>query len=504
METMITPPNLNDAIWRARSVTDDNVLWEDVWRVRNAWFGPYYRPLANGGTMLLFGARSGLEALLASLANKTTRIIVVEQSGVLRNRLAKLLGQNVEIYPSALRADLPKQITFARIDKWSFDPETLRAIFADRRVTHICGEATAGMVDPLTLYRWYQSRADSFFFQFAELGYSIAGNKAPAPVEVSVVVPAYKVAAFLPQCLDSLLHQTMCKLEVIVVDDGSPDESGQIAENYAEHYPDRFRVIHQPNGGCASARMAGLKSARGEFVGFVDGDDWVEPQMYEELYRVAALRGCDVAQCGFYEWFTDGTRQYHDPTVGGDGLYGVSGVVEDVRRLPQMIPAIWRKIYRREFLLREGLEFPAHIRRHDDLPFAFNVMERASRLGLIPDWYYAYRLGRPGQDVEARDERLFVHFDIFEYLRKCLRGDDLSWKKFRDVQSASHGWALARIAPRLWARYWTKVVRQAGIVTAVRALAQTQLFRRLAANRRAATDAHTGPPVPPKTARATR
>src|SRR5258707_4074663 len=264
---MITPPNLTDAIWRARSIADDSLLSEDVWRVKNAWVGPLCRPLSHRPTMLLFGARSGLEALLANLANKTTRIVVMELPGVLRNRLAKHLGRDVEIYSNAgqaLQAGLPKEIAFARIDMRSFDPDSLQAVFAERRVAHICGETTTALIDPLALYRWCRSHADSFFFQLADLGHSIAGNKHAPPIEVSVVVPVYKVAAVLPQCLDSLLHQTMRKLEVIVVDDGSVDESGQIADGFANRHPDRFRVVHQTNGGCASARMAGLQSRTGE------------------------------------------------------------------------------------------------------------------------------------------------------------------------------------------------------------------------------------------------
>jgi glycosyltransferase involved in cell wall biosynthesis len=455
---MIVPPYFDEAVRRATAVADDDLLSEDIEHVTGAWLGPWCRPLCNDGMMLLFGARSGFEALLASLANQATRIVVVERSGALRSRIAKLLGDSAEIYPDpiqALETGLPNEIAFARIDIGTFDLEALRALFGGHRVAHICGEATAALVDPLTLYRLCRSRADSFFFQFSDLGHSIAGNVSAVPIEVSVVVPAYGVAAVLPQCLDSLVRQTIRKLEVIVVDDGSHDASGQIADEYAERYPDRFRVIHKVNGGCASARMAGLKSARGEFVGFVDGDDWVEPEMYEELYRVCALRGCDLAQCGFCECFEDGT-------------HGISGIVEDPRRLSPMQPAIWRRIYRREFLEREKIEFPTHIRRFDDLPFEFNVMERAMRIGLLPDCYYAYRQGRPGQDVEARDERLFAHFDIFEYLKNELRGDLRSERKFREVQHHTHRWALQRIHPHLRIPYFGRMVRQAGFRRALR------------------------------------
>ena len=284
-----------------------------------------------------------------------------------------------------------------------------------------------------------------------------------------LLIPAYNEERAIGSVIEAILMVCSHLVEeVIVVDDGALDASGQIADEYAERYPDRFRVIHKANGGCASARMAGLESARGEFVGFVDGDDWVEPEMYEELYRVGAVRGCDLAQCGFYECFEDGTRVYHPATVGGDGPHGISGVVEDSRRLPPMKPAIWRRIYRREFLLREGIEFPLHLRRFDDLPFEFNVMERATRIGLVPDCYYAYRQGRPGQDMEARDERLFVHFEIFEYLKSGLQGDSLSERKFRDVQHNTHRWALKRIHPRLRASYFSRMVRQTGFNRALR------------------------------------
>jgi len=468
---MIVAPHLDRAIRQAAAVADDRLLREDIRRVKSAWFGPWYRPLCNDGTMLLLGARSGFEALLARLANQTIRIVIVERSEALRSRVAGLLGDGAEIYPDpiqALQTGLPKEVAFARIDVGSLDAEALYALFRDHRVAHICGEATAALVDPLALYRLCRSHADSFFFQFSDLGHSITCNVPAAPIEVSVVVPAYGVAAVLPQCLDSLVRQTMRKLEVIVVDDGSPDASGQIADEYAERYPDRFRVIHKANGGCASARMAGLKSARGEFVGFVDGDDWVEAEMYEELYRVGVLRGCDLAQCGFYECFEDGSRIYHPVTVGGDGPHGISGVVEDARRLPLMKPAIWRRIYRREFLEKEKIEFPTHIQRFDDLPFEFNVMERATRIGLLPDCYYAYRQGRAGQDMEARDERLFVHFDIFEYLKDELRGDLLSERKFREVQHHTHRWALKRIRPELRVAYFSRMARQAGFSRAIR------------------------------------
>ena len=99
---------------------------------------------------------------------------------------------------------------------------------------------------------------------------------------VSVIVPVYKVAAYLPRCVDSILAQTWRNLEIILVDDGSPDECGSICDVYAEKDP-RIRVIHKENGGLSSARNAGLDTASGEYIGFVDSDDWIEPEMYARM-----------------------------------------------------------------------------------------------------------------------------------------------------------------------------------------------------------------------------
>ena len=114
---------------------------------------------------------------------------------------------------------------------------------------------------------------------------------------VSIVVPVYRVENYLEQCLDSLLAQTLGSIEVIVVDDGSPDGSGAIADRYAQK-DGRVRVIHQRNAGLGPARNAGIAAARGTYVGFVDSDDWVEPEMFGRLYEAAQTVGADIAVSG--------------------------------------------------------------------------------------------------------------------------------------------------------------------------------------------------------------
>lgn len=123
--------------------------------------------------------------------------------------------------------------------------------------------------------------------------------------KVSVTVPVYNTSRHLQKCLDSLAAQTLKDLEVILVDDGSTDNSGEICDQYAARYPN-FKVIHKPNGGLATARQAGLEAATGEYIIVCDSDDWVEPDMYERLYEAAKQSDADIAMCGFFAEYPDG------------------------------------------------------------------------------------------------------------------------------------------------------------------------------------------------------
>jgi len=118
--------------------------------------------------------------------------------------------------------------------------------------------------------------------------------------KVSIVVPVYNVEDYLEFCVESLKAQTLSDIEIILVDDGSPDSSGKLCDKLAETDP-RISVIHKENGGLSSARNAGIAVAKGDYIGFVDSDDWVEPDMYEHLLSLIEEHGADIADCGMIE-----------------------------------------------------------------------------------------------------------------------------------------------------------------------------------------------------------
>lgn len=123
-------------------------------------------------------------------------------------------------------------------------------------------------------------------------------------VALSIIVPVYRAEQYLVKCIESILNQTFDDFELILVDDGSPDKSGEICDQYAKR-DSRVKVIHKENGGASSARNAGLEIAQGEYIGFVDSDDWIHRDMFCKMYQLAIKKAADIVQCRFKIVFED-------------------------------------------------------------------------------------------------------------------------------------------------------------------------------------------------------
>ena len=278
-------------------------------------------------------------------------------------------------------------------------------------------------------------------------------GKTSTGINVSIVVPVHNVENYLPTCLESIVNQTLENKEVIVVDDGSLDSSGRIADEWATRHPD-IRVIHQENAGCAAARSRGLAEARGSYVGLVDSDDWIDAPMFEQLYNAAVANDAEVAQCGFREVYVEDNisipriEDFRDRGTAGRG-----GIMVDAKDLMTLQPSIWRRLYKTDFLRQHDIDFPRHIPRFDDLPFQFEVLMHATRMVCIPGIYYNYRLGRVGQDVTVNDERLFVHFDVFSMLHNRVAGLENVRidRELARVEVKTHVWGLTKIK---WSLKW--------------------------------------------------
>lgn len=204
--------------------------------------------------------------------------------------------------------------------------------------------------------------------------------------KVTVSVPVYNVKPFLAQCLDSLLAQTLRELEIILVDDGSTDGSGAICDDYAAR-DGRIRVFHKANGGSASARQVALEHASGEYYIVCDSDDWVEPTMYEDMYREAVAQQADIVICDNYYNYSDGRQvpahNYPDDCTP-DGL--MRGIL-----MRRFTGSTCNKLVRRELFGHYGLYWEEGIDLGEDLFMFLKLLQHPIKVVTLPRAYYHYR-----------------------------------------------------------------------------------------------------------------
>ena len=217
--------------------------------------------------------------------------------------------------------------------------------------------------------------------------------------KISVIIPVYKVEKYLEKCVESVLAQTYSDLEIILVDDGSPDGCGRLCDGFAARDA-RVRVIHKSNGGLSSARNAGLDAATGAYIGFVDSDDYIHPAMYEKLHAALVRTGAGVCLCDVI--YVDEEGQ-----VKGKPIPPLPEEVltpEQMYRRVESAPDYWRyvtawnRLYRRE-IVADGLRFREGMIHEDELSVV-PIYEKCGRAAVISDVLY-WDVGRPGSIMTA-------------------------------------------------------------------------------------------------------
>lgn len=237
------------------------------------------------------------------------------------------------------------------------------------------------------------------------------GKKAPL---LSIIVPVYKVENYLPKCIDSILAQTFTDFELILVDDGSPDDCPALCDAAAEKDA-RVRVIHQKNGGLSAARNAGLDAARGAWIGFVDSDDYIAPEMYEVLYQAVQSTGADLALCDYAEVDEAGTPcpQMHVSLSGRE----LTGQELLKRASGLMVQLAWNKLYRRAIFTQ--LRYPEG-KLNEDLFLIPEVCLQIQKAVVVPKALYYY-VQRGGSIMSGN--KTLRHFDAAEAAQRyweCL------------------------------------------------------------------------------------
>lgn len=196
---------------------------------------------------------------------------------------------------------------------------------------------------------------------------------------ISIIVPAYNIQPYIARCLDSLLAQTYKEIQIIVIDDGSTDGTADVLEEYAKQYSN-IGILRQENRGVSSARIAGIKKAAGEYIGFVDGDDWVEPDMFEILINNAVNFQADISHCGYQMDFPDG----HSDLYYGSGKMIFQDDEKgkyDFMTAEFVEPGVWNKLYKKSILIdfEKTALWNDSIKINEDVLMNYILFSRAKR-----------------------------------------------------------------------------------------------------------------------------
>ena len=205
---------------------------------------------------------------------------------------------------------------------------------------------------------------------------------------ISVIVPVYRVEKYLERCVKSILSQTYKNLEVILVDDGSPDQCPAICDACAEKDA-RVKVIHQENKGLSGARNAGINAASGEYLAFVDSDDYVSPHFIEELYQLLKDTGCAIGQCRFSYVKGEGLVEEGDSAFC---IYRGESLMEQLygpEEKATCFVVAWNKLYRAELFKETGIRYPEG-RIHEDEATTYRLFHEAKKLAFLDRALYGY------------------------------------------------------------------------------------------------------------------
>jgi glycosyltransferase involved in cell wall biosynthesis len=262
--------------------------------------------------------------------------------------------------------------------------------------------------------------------------------------KVSVIVPIYNVYAYLERCLVSLVNQTLTDIEIIVVNDGSPDDSQTIIDTYAKNYPKIIKAYKKENGGLSDARNFGIKRATGEFIGFVDSDDFVEITMFEKLYEKAIQTESDIVLCAHnvVTLTPKNNIKKASPRILQNNQYYGKSIFESPEILAFSRSYAWNKLYKREIL--QGFEFPKG-QFFEDSAVVYNILSAAHKIELVNEPLYNYVIGREGAITQTIDYRVFDIFKSCESIVKHYK----KIEKFDALKNELESLCLLHIHTRL-------------------------------------------------------
>ena len=265
--------------------------------------------------------------------------------------------------------------------------------------------------------------------------------------KVTVLVPCFNVEKFLPQCLNSLLAQTLKELQIVCINDGSTDSTLQIIESYASR-DDRIEVIDKPNSGYGASMNRGLEAARGEYVGIVESDDFADKRMFKKLYAFASKHDCDLVKSNYNE-YAAGKAHPQEPFRG----FPYKRVFNPAQHanVVKVLPIIWTGLYRRRLLEDYGIRFnETPGASYQDTSFVQRVWFAADRVALLRNRFLNYRVDNAASSVKSQ-AKVYTVCEEFAASERFLAQHPERQTAFAPtlnaVRFATYKWNYNRIAP---------------------------------------------------------
>lgn len=268
--------------------------------------------------------------------------------------------------------------------------------------------------------------------------------------KVSILVPIYNVEKYLKQCLDSIINQTLKDIEIICINDGSTDNSSQILNTYTNDK--RIKIINKENSGYGASMNKGLKLATGEYIGIVESDDFIKPNMYEELYKLAKEKNLDIAKSDFYYYYTS-TNQSR---IAGKIKKTLTNKIFNVKNEPNILsiqPSIWSAIYKKELLQEHNIQFLETAgASYQDTSFSFKAFASAERIAFTSQEYLFYRQDNVNSSINSPN-KIFCICEEWEEITRYINSNpklkEIINQTKLSTQFNIYRWNVLRLAPSL-------------------------------------------------------
>lgn len=252
-------------------------------------------------------------------------------------------------------------------------------------------------------------------------------------VKVSIIIPIYNKEEYLERCLDSVISQTLEDIEIILINDGSSDKSLEICHKYQEK-DNRIKVINQKNSGVSIARNRGMKEASGEYIAFIDPDDYIEQNMYSSMYKLCEENKAEVCICNFYIHNDLGIRPVtvRPTSVLNEKEEIINQVVlnmlapKDLNgRSDSMMGNVWRLLIRKESVNKNIIDFPAGIPLMEDLIFCIKLFSKTNKICFDSSYHYHYCIQGDSASIIYRENRYELQLEVIKILEELLKKENI-------------------------------------------------------------------------------